>query len=51
MHFHVKMPENGRKNILREKQTTKKVALIFLGVKVISGRITIPFLDSVNKQR
>lgn len=50
MHFHVKMLEKGRNDILRDKQTTKKVAPIFSDVKVIYGTITIPFLDSVKKQ-
>ena len=29
MYLQVKMPENGRKNIFREMQTTNKVPLIF----------------------
>ena len=33
MHFQVKMPENGTKNIFREKQTINKVPLMFLDVK------------------
>ena len=36
MHFEVEMPENGRQNIFRDKQTTKKVPLIFLDFKVIT---------------
>ena len=32
MHFQVKIPENGTKNIFREKQTINKV-LMFLDVK------------------
>ena len=32
------MPENGRKNVFREKQTTKKVPLMFLDVKVLTER-------------
>ena len=36
MYFQVKMQENGTKNIFRDKQTTNKVALIFLDVKVLS---------------
>ena len=35
MHFQVKMPENGRKNIFREKETTNKVPLMFLDVKCL----------------
>ena len=38
MNFQVKMPENGRKNRFRVKQTTKKVPLMFLGVKVLTER-------------
>ena len=36
MHFQVKMPENGGKNICRDKQIPKSAALKFLDVKVIS---------------
>ena len=36
MHFQVKMPENGRKKIFRDEQTTNKVQLIFLDVKVLT---------------
>ena len=35
MHFVVKMQGNGRKNILREKQNTHKVLLMFLDAKVL----------------
>ena len=38
MNFEVKMPQNGRKNIFRDKQTTKKVPLIFLDVQVVTER-------------
>ena len=38
MNFEVKMPQNGRKNIFRDKQTTKKVPLIFLDVQVVTQR-------------
>ena len=38
MHFQVKMSESGSKNIFRENQTTKKVALMFLDVKVLAER-------------
>ena len=35
MHFQEKLPENGRKNIFRDKQTTSKVLLdILRGFKV-----------------
>ena len=37
MHFQVKMRENGRKNIFREKQTTNKVPLMVLDVEVRKG--------------
>ena len=36
MHFQVKVPGKGRKNIFRDKQTTNKVLLIFLNVKVLT---------------
>ena len=35
MYLQVKTPENGRKNVFREKQTTKKVPLTFLDVKAL----------------
>ena len=38
MHFQVKMPENGRKNIFRDKERRNKVALMFLGAKVLTER-------------
>ena len=30
MHFQVKMPENGRKNIFRDNQKGRKIPLMFL---------------------
>ena len=38
MYFQVKMPGKGRKNIFRDKQTTNKVPLMFLDVKVLTER-------------
>ena len=38
MNFQIKMPENGRKNIFREKETTNKVPLVFLVFKVLAER-------------
>ena len=38
MHFQVKMPRNGEENIFRDTQTTNKVPLILLDVKVLSER-------------
>ena len=35
MHFQVKLTENGRKSRFREKETTNKVPLIFLDVKLL----------------
>ena len=37
MYLQVKIPENGRKNVFRDKQTTNKVAVMFLDVKVLTG--------------
>ena len=37
-YFQVKIPENGRKNIFRDKQPTNKVKLIFFDVKVLTER-------------
>ena len=47
MDFKIKMPENGRRKIFRDKQRTSKVTLMLLDVKVV----TIAFLDSFKKQR
>ena len=38
MHFQVKMPENRRKNIFRDKQKPAKVLLMLLEVKVLTER-------------
>ena len=46
----VKLPENGRKNIFGKKQTGKKVPLMFLDVKVLREKKTLPSLDFFNKQ-
>ena len=36
MHFQVKMLDNGRNNIFIDKETTKKVEVMFLNVKVLT---------------
>ena len=36
MHFQVKMPENGRDNIFKDKKTKNKVPLVFSDVKVLT---------------
>ena len=38
MHFQFKIPENGRKNILRYKQKRNKKPLMLLDVKVLTER-------------
>ena len=38
MHFHVKLQENGSKNIFRGKQTNNKVPLMFFNFKVLIER-------------
>ena len=38
MNSHVEMPEKGRSNIFREKQTINKVLLKFLDVEKLSER-------------
>ena len=38
MHLQVKMPQNSRNKVLRDKHTTSKVPVIFLGVKMLKGR-------------
>ena len=35
MYFQVKMPENGRKNMFRDEQTTHKVPLMLLDIKIL----------------
>ena len=50
MHFHVKMPENGRKNIFTDKQTRNKVPLMFLDVQAITERCELRFW-TVSKTR
>ena len=32
------MPENGRKNVVRDKETINKVPLMFLDVKMLTKR-------------
>ena len=49
-HFHVKMLENGGKNVLREKDKRTKVPLVLLVVKIGLGKVAIVSLVSVNKQ-
>ena len=38
MHFQVKMAENGKKNIFKEKETTNKVPLMILEIHVLTER-------------
>ena len=38
MYFQVKIPENGRKKIFRDKQRTKKVPLMFSDVKLLTEK-------------
>ena len=38
MDFEAKMLQNGRKNIFRDEEKTKKVPLIFLDIKVLMER-------------
>ena len=51
MEAHVKRPENGRKSIFREKQTSNKLPLMFLAVKVVTKRYQFRFwIPSTNKE-
>ena len=50
MHFHNKMPENGKQNIFSDKQTTNMVSLMFFDVKILTKNYQISFFDSVKKQ-
>ena len=38
MYLQVKTPENGTKNVFRDKQTTKKVPVSFLDAKIYTER-------------
>ena len=38
IYFKVAIPENGTKNIFKDKQTAKKVPLMYLDVKVVTER-------------
>ena len=38
MYVQVKVPENGKKNIFRDKETTNKIPLMFLDVNVLTKR-------------
>ena len=51
MFLQVKMLENGRKNLFRDKQTTKKVPLVFFRRQSACGKVTMAFLDAVSKEK
>ena len=51
MYLQVKMPENGRKNVFSDKQTTNKLPLMFLDAKVLTQKVTMTFLEPVSKER
>ena len=38
MYLQAKMPENGRRNVFRDKQTTNKVPMMFLDSNVLTQR-------------
>ena len=38
MRFQLKKPQNGNKNIFRDKQTRKKTSLMFLDIKELTER-------------
>ena len=38
MRFQLKKPQNGSKNIFRDKQTTNKTSLMFLDIKEVTER-------------
>ena len=51
MHFQIKMLQNVRKNIFREKKKAGKSPLVFLHVKVLTGRQQLHFWNLLtNKQ-
>ena len=51
MYFEVEIPENGTKNMFRDKETTKKVPLMFLDVKLVTESEQLRFCaPSTNKQ-
>ena len=51
MKFEIKRQEIGRKNIFRENQTTIKVLLKFLGVKLITERKQFRFWTLSTKKK
>ena len=51
MHLQVKMPGNGGRNIFRDKQTTNKIALMFLDVKVLTEREQLRFWTMSTKKQ
>ena len=51
MYFQVEIQENGRKNMGTQKQTEKKVPLVFLDLKVLTQRQQMGFQTlATNKQ-
>ena len=53
MFFLVKTPENGRKNIFRDKKTTNKVLLMILNemLKCLTNKKDTVYMFSVEKPR
>ena len=51
MHLQVKMPGNGGRNRFRDKQTTNKIALMFLDVKVLTEREQLRFWTMSTKKQ
>ena len=50
-HFQDKIPENGRKNIFRDRKTTNNVPLMFLDVKVLTERKQWGFWTSSRRKQ
>ena len=49
MHFQIRMRQNLKKNIFRDKQSTNKVPMIFLNVKVLTETYQLAFWSSLTK--
>ena len=49
MHLLVKIQEKGTKSMFSDKKTINKVPLMFLELKVLTGRLTMLFVETVTK--
>ena len=50
MHLQVKIPQNGKNKVFTGKQTTRKVPLMLLDVKMLKKKVWAMFLGAEDKQ-